>query len=127
MAIPLTFGNHLKFGPGSCHNAKGKPTFLHRERERAPKAPCKARTCTTSHIEKGPPMGPCARGSCWHSGWSNEGMVVAVFLLSRSTRLSHAKYCKTTLELVGILKSCPSMLARIKAPSKKAFTTYGPS
>ena len=31
---PLTFGNHLKFGPDSCHNTKGRPTFLHRERER---------------------------------------------------------------------------------------------
>ena len=33
MATQLTFGNPLKFGPDSCHNAKGRPTFLHRERE----------------------------------------------------------------------------------------------
>ena len=43
-------------------------------------------------------------------------------------RLLHAKYRMTTSELVDILKSCPSMLSRIKAPSEKAFfTTYGPS
>ena len=30
---PLTFDNHLKFGIDSCHNAEGRPTFLHRERE----------------------------------------------------------------------------------------------
>ena len=34
-------------------------------------------------------------------------------------RLLQAKYRMTTLELVGILKSCPSMLARINAPPKK--------
>ena len=34
MATPLTFGNHLKFGPDSYHKTKGRPTFLHRERER---------------------------------------------------------------------------------------------
>ena len=33
MATLLTFGNPLKFGLDSCHNAKGRPTFLHRERE----------------------------------------------------------------------------------------------
>ena len=43
-------------------------------------------------------------------------------------RPPHAKYCMTTLEFVGILKSYPSMLARIKAPPEKAFfTMYGPS
>ena len=43
-------------------------------------------------------------------------------------RLIHAKYCMMGLELVGILKSCLSMLARIKAPLEKTFfTTYGPS
>ena len=43
-------------------------------------------------------------------------------------RPPHAKYCMTTLESVGILKSYPSMLARIKAPPEKAFfTMYGPS
>ena len=30
----LTFGNPLKSSLDSCHNAKGRPTFLHRERER---------------------------------------------------------------------------------------------
>ena len=43
-------------------------------------------------------------------------------------RLLHAKYCTMALELKGILKSCPSMSTRIKAPPEKAFfTTYGPS
>ena len=38
------------------------------------------------------------------------------------------KYCMIASELVGIMKSCPSMSARIKAPPKKAFfTTYEPS
>ena len=42
-------------------------------------------------------------------------------------RLLHAKYCMTASKLVGILKSCSSMSARIKAPLEKAFfTTYGP-
>ena len=52
MAIPLTFGNHLKFGPNSSHNAKGRLTFLHqeRERERAPEALLEARAAT---IERG--------------------------------------------------------------------------
>ena len=40
VATPLTFGNPLKFGPDSCHKAKGRPAFLYQERERkrAPKA-----------------------------------------------------------------------------------------
>ena len=52
MATPLTFGNPLKFGPDSYHNAKGRPTFLHqeRERERAPEALHKQHAYT---IEKG--------------------------------------------------------------------------
>ena len=33
MATPLTFGNPLKFGPDSCHKAKGRPAFLYQERE----------------------------------------------------------------------------------------------
>ena len=42
-------------------------------------------------------------------------------------RLLHAKYRIMTSKLMGILKSCPSMSARIKAPLEKAFfTTYGP-
>ena len=42
-------------------------------------------------------------------------------------RLLHAKYHMTTSEFVGILKSCLSMSAKIKAPPKKAFfTIYGP-
>ena len=36
-------------------------------------------------------------------------------------RLLQAKYRMTPLELVGILKSCPSMLARINAPLKKSL------
>ena len=43
-------------------------------------------------------------------------------------RLLHVKYRIIALELVGILKSCPSMLARIKTHLEKDFfTTYGPS
>ena len=43
-------------------------------------------------------------------------------------RLPHAKYCMIASKLVGILMSCPSMSARIKAyPEKTFFTTYGPS
>jgi len=33
VAIPHTFGNHLKFGLDSRHDTKGRPTFLHWERE----------------------------------------------------------------------------------------------
>ena len=63
MAIPLTFGNPLKFGPGSCHNTKGIPTFLHREREHL-----------KLHVNtQQPSRGARARGSCHHSGWLNEG------------------------------------------------------
>ena len=40
------------------------------------------------------------------------------------TRLLQAKYRMTLLELVGILKSCPSMLARINAPPKKKSLLY---
>ena len=47
----------LKFGQDSCHTSKGRPTFLHRkrERERGPKAPRKpghtlhTRTCSIHH------------------------------------------------------------------------------
>ena len=53
MATPLTFGNPLKFGPNSCHNAKGRPTFLHRERM-LPKL-CVKRTHL--HIREGPSNG----------------------------------------------------------------------
>ena len=48
--------------------------------------------------------------------------------MRRIDRLFHAKYHMTASELVGILKSCPSMSARIKDPLEKAFfSTYGPS
>ena len=57
MVTPLTFGNPLKFGLDSYHNAKGRPTFHHREREH-PKLFVKH---TRIHIEKGPPMGPHAQ------------------------------------------------------------------
>ena len=41
-------------------------------------------------------------------------------------KLPHAKYCMTASELVGILKSCPSKLAKIKTPMEKEFfITYG--
>ena len=43
-------------------------------------------------------------------------------------KLPYAKYGMAALELVGILKSFPSMSAKIKASLEKAFfTTYGPS
>ena len=48
---PLTFGNPLKFGPDSCPKTKGRPTFLHRERESTQSS---AQTHTTIFIEKGP-------------------------------------------------------------------------
>ena len=42
-------------------------------------------------------------------------------------RLLLAKYRMMASELVGILKSFPSMSSRIKAPPENAFfTTYGP-
>ena len=63
LMTPLTFGNHLKFGPGSCHNAKGRPTFLHieREREKPPKAPRESHKCTTLIIKRGPLTRPHAQ------------------------------------------------------------------
>ena len=81
MATLLTFGNPLKFGLDSCHNAKGRSTFLHRERERererAPKAP---REHPRHHpFERGLPTGPRACGSCRHGRWSNEGTAMVVF------------------------------------------------
>ena len=68
MATPFIFGNLLKFGLDSCHNTKGRPTFLHQERERAPKPPREPRhtnyTCAHPIIqEKGLPTGPRARES----------------------------------------------------------------
>ena len=42
-------------------------------------------------------------------------------------KLPHTKHCMTTSKLVGILKSFPSILDRIKAPPEKDFfTTYKP-
>ena len=78
--ILFTFGNPLKFGPDSYHNAKGRPSFLHTKR--APEAPYE--THTPHAIERGPLTGPRTRGSCRHDGWSNEGTVAAVVSLSRS-------------------------------------------
>ena len=37
--LHLALVNPLKSGPDSCHNAKGRPNFLHRERERALETP----------------------------------------------------------------------------------------
>ena len=54
MATPLTFGNPLKFGPYSYHKTKDKPTFLHRERERAPEALHKTYTFTSRGASNGP-------------------------------------------------------------------------
>ena len=51
MATLLIFGNPLKFGSDSYRNAKGRPTFLHREKERAPEAP---REAHHHHYWKGP-------------------------------------------------------------------------
>ena len=69
MAISFTFGNHLKFGPDSYHKTKGRPTFLHRERERALEALREPYTFTLREASNG----PCVRASCRHGGWSNEG------------------------------------------------------
>ena len=43
------------------------------ERERAPKTPSEAHNAH-HHIERDPPMGLRACGSCRHDGWSNEGL-----------------------------------------------------
>ena len=80
MAIPLTFGNPLTFGSNSHHNAKGRPTFFHREREHP-----KPRTNHTIHymrtphrsFKKGHQRAPRAQERR-HNKWSNEGLT-AVF------------------------------------------------
>ena len=77
MATPLTFGNHLKFGQGSYHNAKGRPTFLHRER--ATEAPCEPYTFIERGLQR-------ALRVCMLSPRrmvERRPMVVAVFLLPR--------------------------------------------
>ena len=78
---PLTFGNHLKFGPDSYHNAKGRPTFLHQEREH-PKL-----RMNHTHSSRGASNKPCAHESCCHGGWLNKGpwrrQFFAVVLRSR--------------------------------------------
>ena len=96
MATPLTFGNPLKFGPGSCHNDKGRPTFLHREREHSkPRAnhathyTLHTRTSRITPRETGLPMGPPTRAEAsplqvveWRpmmavfSLWSRLGMTI---------------------------------------------------
>jgi len=59
VATSFTLGNPLKFGLDPCHNAKGRPTFLHKERETAPEA-----YANNTHIHwEGPPMGPLCTGA----------------------------------------------------------------
>ena len=69
---PLTFGNPLKFGPDSHHNTKGRPTFLHRDREpnapRKPRHTAHTRTLAASFTREGPPMGPLTHGSIAKAG-----------------------------------------------------------
>ena len=74
----LTFGNLLKFGPDSCHNTKGRPTFLHWERE-STRSPAQttphtthAHTCNIIHLG-GASNGPPRAWKHCHSGWLNEG------------------------------------------------------
>ena len=69
---PLTFGNPLKFGPNFCHNTKGRPTFLHRERECSkPRTNHATHYYTRAHlssISKGAFNGPRARKSITTAG-----------------------------------------------------------
>ena len=58
MATPLIFSNPLKFGPDSYHNAKGRPTVLHREREHP-----KPHVNNTHIHQEGPSMGPAHTGA----------------------------------------------------------------
>jgi len=67
----LTFGNPLKLGPDSCHNAKGRPTFLHRERERLKPCANHAPHCYTRaypSLERGTSNGAHARKSVATTG-----------------------------------------------------------
>ena len=72
VATPLTFGNPLKFCLDFRHNAKGRPTFLHWERERE-STRSSTRTTMQIDIERGSLIGPRARGSCRHCRRSNKG------------------------------------------------------
>ena len=74
----------IKFGPGSYHNVKGIPNFLHQGREHP-----KLHANTHTIIERGPLMGSCAHESCHHGGWLNEGMVAAVFSLPTEAEHRH--------------------------------------
>ena len=68
VTISLTFGNPLKFGLDSCHNGKGRPTFLHQEREHPKSCANHATHYTYAHhaipfLRNGPLTSPRARGS----------------------------------------------------------------
>ena len=57
MATSLTFGNPLKFGPDSCHNAKGRQIPSSTEREST-----QSLVRTTPSYREGPSNGaPCVR------------------------------------------------------------------
>ena len=73
--LHLALVNPLKSGPDSCHNAKGRPNFLHRERERALETPREQHT----PFKRGLSIGPHTCGSCCHSRWSNKGTTATVF------------------------------------------------
>ena len=70
VVTPFIFGNPLKFGSDSCHNTKGKPTFLHRERE-YPKPHVNHTTHYMHNYREGPPLGPARAGALpwWVVEW----------------------------------------------------------
>ena len=81
MATPFTFGNLLKFGLDSCHNAKGRPTFLHWERGNT-WSPTWTTSQTLLHTRKhllsssergGLQQAPLHMRERCHGGWLNEG------------------------------------------------------
>jgi len=66
VATPLTFGNHLKFGPNSHHDTKGRPTFLHRERKSTQSSVRTTHTSTSRGVlQRGP---TCAQAVAMVSG-----------------------------------------------------------
>ena len=78
MATPFTFGNPLKFSSDSCHNAKGRPTFLHREREKAPEALCEAHIA--HQISRGAlQWGPTRAGAVAMAGGRTKAVVFPPF------------------------------------------------
>ena len=84
---PLTFGNPLKFGLDSCHNAEGRSTFLDQEREH-PKL-CAMHTAHTiilrETLQRGPAhTGVVATTGGWTRARDGGGGFSASFLLRPS-------------------------------------------